>query len=250
MVKVLRRSLVVLLILLLTPVGYNAATYNDAGVRWYEASLARTGLAPDPAIEPRAVVQVYAARAFGWRGIFAVHTWIVTKRPGEGAYTRYDVVGWGGGRTIRINRHAPDAEWFGSRPRLLVDRRGPEAAALIPRIEAAVESYPFPETYQSWPGPNSNTFVAHVGRSVPELGLDLPANAIGKDYLPLTDPLATAPSGDGVQFSLLGTLGILAAPAEGVEVNLLGLSVGLDFTPFSLRLPALGRWVPGERAAL
>ncbi|HEY2990286.1 MAG TPA: DUF3750 domain-containing protein, partial [Candidatus Binatia bacterium] len=37
------------------------------------------GIAPDPARTPEAVVQVYAARALNWRGIFGVHTWIATK---------------------------------------------------------------------------------------------------------------------------------------------------------------------------
>ena len=41
-----------------------------------------------------AIVQVYAAPTYGWRGYFAVHPWIIYKRRGETAYTRYDVVGW------------------------------------------------------------------------------------------------------------------------------------------------------------
>ena len=34
---------------------------------------------------------------------------------------------------------------------------------MIARIEAAVAAYPYPTTYRSWPGPNSNTF-AWIGR--------------------------------------------------------------------------------------
>src|SRR3546814_9271983 len=111
-----------------------------------------------------------------------MHTWIVTKPAEDDAYTRWDVVGWGGGRVVRRDYASPDAMWYGHHPRLLVDLRGPEAAALIPAIEAAVESYPHADRYRSWPGPNSNTFVAHVGRSVPGLRLDLPPTAIGKDF--------------------------------------------------------------------
>ncbi|NDA85703.1 MAG: DUF3750 domain-containing protein, partial [Burkholderiaceae bacterium] len=33
----------------------------------------------------------------------------------------------------------------------------------------AVQSYPYADSYTMWPGPNSNTFTAHVGREVPEL---------------------------------------------------------------------------------
>ena len=50
-----------------------------------------------------------------------------------------------------------------------------------------------------------------------------------------------APSGTGGQASLLGILGILAAAEEGVEVNLLGLSLGMDGTSPALRLPGLSR---------
>ena len=49
------------------------------GVPWYEARRDPTGLAPDPAATEEAVVQVYAARAVAWRGVFSVHTWIAVK---------------------------------------------------------------------------------------------------------------------------------------------------------------------------
>src|SRR2546423_575842 len=60
------------------------------GVPWYEARRDPTGLAPDPAGTPEAVVQVYAARAVSWRGVVAVHTWIAVKPTGAGRYTRYE----------------------------------------------------------------------------------------------------------------------------------------------------------------
>ncbi len=71
--------------------------------------------------------------------------------------------------------------------------------------------------------------------------LDLPANAIGKDYQPLSSALGRAPSGSGVQASLFGLLGVIVAPEEGLEVNLLGLSLGVDVAEPALRLPGLGR---------
>ena len=42
----------------------------------------------------------------------------------------------------------------------------------LDQVEAAVKTYPYPDRYRSWPGPNSNTFLAHIGRAVPELRLD------------------------------------------------------------------------------
>jgi hypothetical protein len=34
-----------------------------------------------------------------------------------------------------------------------------------------------------WPGPNSNSFVAWIALEVPDLGLDLPAKAIGQGWM-------------------------------------------------------------------
>ncbi|MCB1967833.1 MAG: DUF3750 domain-containing protein, partial [Candidatus Accumulibacter sp.] len=65
--------------------------------------------------------------------------------------------------------------------------------------------------------------------------------AIGKDYLPEAALFASAPSGGGFQFSLLGLLGVTIAAEEGVELNLLGLSAGIDLSPPAIKLPGLGR---------
>jgi hypothetical protein len=119
--------------------------------------------------------------------------------------------------------------------------------ALIDRVDAAVQAYPYPSTYRTWPGPNSNTFTAFVGRAVPELRLDLPPTAVGKDFLPGGAPAALAPSGTGVQLSLLGLAGVLIGWEEGIEVNLLGLTFGLDLNRPALKLPGLGRLgIPAE----
>ena len=187
---------------------------------------------------------MYAARTVGWRGVLAVHTWIALKPANAAEYTRYEVVGWGVDRgvpAVRVNRAGPDNYWFGSRPDLLVDRRGDGVDALIGKVEAAVAAYPYPTSYRTWPGPNSNTFVAYVGRSVPELRLDLPPTAIGKDFLAGAALAGRSPSGTGAQISLLGLFGVLAAWEEGIEVNLLGLSFGIDVKDVALKLPIAGR---------
>ena len=239
-----RRPLLALLLLAVLAAAPGCAVFERVGKSWWELSRESSGQAPDPAVTPDAVVQIYGARAVGWRGVFAVHTWIVLKRSGAAVYTRYEVMGWGvdrGSPAVRVNRTGPDNYWFGARPDLLVDRRGPEVDALIERIEAAVKSYPYPASYRTWPGPNSNTFTAHVGRAVPDLRLDLPPTAIGKDFLPGGAVAGAAPSGTGVQISLLGLAGVLAGWEEGVEVNVLGLIVGVDVNRPALKLPLVGR---------
>ena len=209
---------------------------------WRTAPRHSAGIAPDPAALARvAIVQVYFAATYGWRGVFAGHPWIIFKRSGETAFTRYEVVGWRGGPVVQRNYALPDGLWYGAVPALLADHRGEGVDALIDQVETAVRSYPYVDTYRSYPGPNSNTFIAHIGREVPALRLDLPATAIGKDYRPVSDPVGISPSGNGWQFSLLGLLGLSVGVEEGVEFNLLGLNFGLDFNRPALRLPIVGR---------
>ena len=210
---------------------------------WRSASNAPAGLAPDPATTLEAVVQVYAARTWGWKGSFGVHTWVAVKPPEAKNYTVYEVIGWRlrwSGTSLAVTERAPDAHWYGNAPELLAEKRGAEAEALIPRIEAAIRAYPYANEYSVWPGPNSNTFTAWVSRAVPELKLDLPPTAIGKDFLG-DRIVASAPSGSGFQLSLAGLFALTASGVEGLEVNLLGLTFGID--PFSpaLKLPLVGR---------
>ena len=173
-----------------------------------------------------------------------MHTWIVVKPAAASAYRRYEVIGWGvdrGAPAVRVDRAGPDNYWFGSRPELLVDARGDGVDALVTRVEAAVARYPYPATYRTWPGPNSNTFIAWIGREVPELRLQLPPTAIGKDYLPNGAPVGVTPGGRGGQLSLLGVAGVLAGWDEGLEVNVLGLTFGIDVRAPALKLPLAGR---------
>lgn len=227
------------------------AALERVGQPWWEGRRDSSHQAPDPAGSPDAVLQVYAARAVGWRGVAAVHTWVALKPAKAQAYTRYEVMGWGvgnGAPALRVNRAGPDDYWFGSRPELVVDRRGGGVDRLIARVEAAIRSYPYLGRYHTWPGPNSNTFVAYLGRAVPELRLDMPANAIGKDFIPGGMPVGRSPSGTGVQLSLFGLLGVLAGVEEGLELNVLSLTFGVDVIHPALKLPVVGRLGVSRRA--
>lgn len=214
------------------------------------ADRSSAGIAPLAESTPEAVVQVYSARALNWRGIFGVHTWIATKAENAGEYLVHHVIGWRVYRGLPAVLSAPgipDGRWFGNEPTLLAELRGEEAAKAIPKIIAAIDAYPYPNEYTLWPGPNSNTFTAHIGRQVPELRLDLPVTAIGKDY-PINGSLVDrTPSGTGYQVSILGLLGVAMAREEGFEINLLGFTFGVDFYKPALKLPFIGRLGVGER---
>ena len=193
-------------------------------------------------------MQVYAARTIGWRGYASVHTWIATKSTGAAAFTVYEVFGFQldrVGTAVRISERAPDGRWYGSMPQVLADVRGSGVDAIIARIRAAAAAYPYAKTYHAWPGPNSNTFTAWVLRAVPELRVDLPAHAIGKDFLGWV-PVASTPSGTGVQFNLAGLAGVMVGGEEGIEFNVIGLSFGVNPKRLALKLPLVGNL--GDRA--
>jgi Protein of unknown function (DUF3750) len=232
-------------LLLLPPVLFAIAyvDHDTAGENWRRASRAPVGLAPNPATTREAVVQVYAARAVSWRGYFGVHTWIAAKPTGADRYAVYEVLSWNlrrRGSAVEVSNRAPDARWFGAEPELLADLRGDGADETIARIEAAVADYPYADRYHVWPGPNSNTFTAYVLRAVPELRADMPPTAIGKDYLG-ADFVARTPSGTGGQLSVFGLFGVLAGLEEGLEVDVLGLTFGIDPNQASIKLPLAGR---------
>jgi hypothetical protein len=241
-----RRKIFLGLLLLLCIAGGARVIAQD----WRTASREPVGLAPDPKAVSEAVVQVYGARTLGFKGLFGVHTWVAVKPTAAKDWTVYEVIGWRlrwGESIVVVRNRAPDGRWFGSEPELYAEKRGAGVDELIRRIDKAARDYPYAHEYTMWPGPNSNTFTAWITRRVPELEADLPATAIGKDYLG-GSIVGTAPSGRGVQLSLAGLLGVSASGVEGLELNVLGLSFGVG--PSGLKLPLIGRIGPSRVAAV
>lgn len=151
-----------------------------------EPDPAGEALAPDPAIHTDAVIQVYGADVWGFRGNFAIHTWVAVKGRDEPGYTIYQVIGWRqrrGRPVLSVSEGNPARPWFGSPAVLLHERRGPGTEALVESVRAAVAAYPFANDYSMWPGPNSNSFTSWIGLQVPGLGLELPAKAIGQSWM-------------------------------------------------------------------
>lgn len=215
----------------------------DFKADWRTANRQSAHLAPDPEKTHDAVIQVYAARAYNWRGLLSVHTWITVKPKNAEHYTVYQVIGWrllGGLPVLMAEHDIPDRYWFNHKPEIIFDLRGNKADVCIEKIAAAVKLYPY-ASYAVWPGPNSNTLPAYIARQVPELRLALPSNAIGKDFLPFSTFFAAAPSGTGYQFSLFGILGIMLAKVEGLEINILGLVYGISPLQRVIKLPGIGQ---------
>ena len=243
--RIVFRLIVIIFGLYIAPVGCMVINhYSSDGGSSRTVNRGSTHQAPDANLD-EAVIQVYAARAARWRGALGVHTWIATKRTDERRYTRLEVIGYRaywGGDAVRIRTGTPDGMWFGSRPTLLREIRGDSSVDdMIDILHEAAIDYPYNDYYRVWPGPNSNTFVAHLASKVPELRLELPSTAIGKDYLVGGAVFGKTPSGVGVQLSALGYAGVLAGIEEGIEINLLGLTAGIDLLPPAIKLPGLGR---------
>lgn len=219
-------------------------SFLQSGRNWAEASRESVGIAPDPKSEKRAIVQIYAARAHGWRGNYAVHTWIATKDKDADHYLVYQVVGWRSRRglpVVGVERDLPDRKWFDHPPELLFELKGPDAETMIPRLQQAAKDYPYQNFYRLWPGPNSNSFIAFMIRHTPGISLELPSHAIGKDWIDDGKFFARSESGTGYQLSLYGLLGATVGLAEGIEVNILGLCFGVDIARPALKLPFIGR---------
>ena len=211
---------------------------------WQTADRSSAHIAPDPDQVHEAIVQVYSARAFNWRGILAVHTWIATKSENAAEYFVYQKIGWRRWQGLPVvvsEPDIPDRLWYGVTPEIILDLRGPEAVKAIAGILKAVETYPYKHQYQMWPGPNSNTFIAYIYRLVPEMNKDLPTTAIGKDFLPNGDIIASAPSKTGLQVSVFGLIGFTAALEEGIELNIFGMTFGIDPIDLAIKLPGIGQ---------
>jgi Protein of unknown function (DUF3750) len=233
------------LLLLFVPIGVSATNYylknKNSTVSWFDADRSSAGVLPRVADHPDALVRVFAARTVRWRGIVAVHSWIVVKEKGAAKFSRYDYTAWG--EPIRVNGFVADGRWFGQVPEVVFAADGERAALLIPKIKGAIENYKYRNLgdYRAWPGPNSNTFVAAIIDAVPGMQAVLPPTAIGKDFPYDGGWFGVTPSGTGLRATLGGYLGVTVGWLEGFEINFLGAVLGLDIRRPAIKIPGIGR---------
>lgn len=234
--------IVFIILTLIGPIWVFLTDNIEFGADYLTANRESSHLTPEAHVISDAVIQVYAARAFNWRGIFALHTWIAVKPKNAKQYTVYQIIGWRYFRNLpalSIEADIPDRIWFNQKPKIIYEIRGVNAEKLIPKINEAANRYPYANNYVTWPGPNSNTFVAYIARAIPEMKLALPSNAIGKDFTG-NHILIRAPSGTGYQLTIFGCFGIMLALKEGFEINLLGFVYGISPAMLTIKLPAIG----------
>lgn len=241
--NLIRILLLAILVVYLLPALASAGLWyvKERPESWRNADWSSSGVLPKATADGEAAIYVLSAATGGLKGAVASHAWIVTKQAGDRVYNRYDKVGWG--TPIRRNMREADGAWYSNRPNIVVAITGAEAARLIPQVEAAIQSYPYatPGAYRIWPGPNSNTFVAHVLRTVPDLGAVLPPDAVGRDYLPEGRLFSVDADGRDIHATLYGLLGISAGVRSGFELHFMGLVAGVDVARPALKIPAFGR---------
>jgi Protein of unknown function (DUF3750) len=225
--KILKWFALFVVFTILVPIAIGASLGYARGwpENWKVASWASSGLLPEAASVKPARVMILATRTGRWKSIFAEHMSLLLKPEGEGQWTRYDVVGWG--KPVRKNAYAADALWYGNQPRVIYMLDGDAADQLIPSIEQSIARYPFRKagSYTVWPG----------------LDAELPPVAVGKDWLGSGFGTGVAPSKTGYSFSISGVIGGTLALEEGLELHLLGSTIGIDPNDLAIKLPALGK---------
>ncbi|WP_182084982.1 DUF3750 domain-containing protein [Aureimonas sp. ME7] len=237
--RVLRILLLVLIVVYLLPAGLSLLLWKlgEHPSSWREADWSSAAVLPAPTASQEAAVYILAARTGGLKGALSEHSWVVLKPAGARTYERFDKVGWGS--PIRRNGYAADGRWYSNTPRIVAELQGRAAETAIPQIRAAIDDYPFAARggYRIFPGPNSNSFVAHVLRNVPSLGAVLPPAAVGRDF-PVDGKLL---SFDGeFRASLFGYAGVAVGATSGLEVQILGLVAGVDPFRGLLKVPGFG----------
>ena len=242
MIRLLRRTALFIFVVFIAPALATIAWWaaSDRPHSWSAADWSSSGTLPRADEDGEAAIYLMAARTGGLKGALAVHSWIVWKEPGAREYTRYDKLGWGS--PVRRNHRPADGRWYSNTPQIVHAVTGPDAARLIPRFQRAIESYPYAMNgdYRLWPGPNSNSFIAHLLREVPEFGATMPPNATGRDFAP--GPLAIDWTVDGrdLHVTFGGFAGLAIGANSGFELHFLGLVAGIDPSRPALKIPALG----------
>jgi hypothetical protein len=160
----------------------------------------------------------------------ARHPWFAVRKAGEKDWRIYEV-GGGGRETDPFHDHSPYGE-----PILHGLWRGEEAeraASCIEKVGPGIK-HDIERHYFLVPGPNSNTFGDVVLRLC-GLHASLPATSVGKDY---RGWFGVNWSSEGTGFQVeTAILGFKLGLKEGVEIHVLGLSVGVDLWPPAIIVP-------------
>ena len=182
-----------------------------------------------PANDETTVALLTGALGHPMDGI-ARHPWFAVRHKGELEWRVFEV-GGSGRESDPFHRHEPYLDpilhkvWRGD--------EGERAAACVERVGPPIKE-DIERHYFLVPGPNSNTFGDRVLRAC-KLSASLPATAIGKDWRGAIGAGVTSER-TGIQIET-AVLGFKIGLKEGVEVHVLGLSIGVDLWPPAILIP-------------
>lgn len=158
----------------------------------------------------------------------ARHPWFAVRRRGEQVWRVYEVPSIGTSRDP-FRAHRP----YGN-PIVHKVWRGAEAERGADCLEREAPRWIAALDYRFYPGPNSNTFGDVMLRKC-KLRASLPSTAVGKNWRGWFGAGVTS-EGTGVQLET-PFVGLKLGLKEGVELHVLGLSIGIDLWPPAIILP-------------
>lgn len=208
----------------------------------FAASCATRPSALQPTPQPVVVVKTaHLPSGEAWLSMWADHAWIDISV--DGAWKRVEIRSRTSG--VRVQDLSVDAafadERWGRDVHVVTTYRGAEAERIGLAILAEAMRYPRSDDYRAYPGPNSNTFVVWLSHRIPGFALELYPTALGKDY-PGWFHAGISTTRTGVQVDT-AVVGAQVGLKEGVELHLLGLTLGVGLWPPQLKLPLL-RGIP------
>lgn len=172
-----------------------------------------------------------------WVSRSAEHTWFDYKT--DQGWTRIEVISKHSGVAVHsiLSSNGYSNERWTRNVHVVAHYRGQKARAFAEQLHEIAPEYPFEDSYQAWPGPNSNTFVEWCCAEIDGLHAELYPNAVGKDHTKWID-VGLSNTGTGVELHTY-LLALQLGLNEGVEVSLLGLTLGVALWPPRLKLPLL-----------
>jgi len=160
----------------------------------------------------------------------ARHPWFAVRKAGEKEWRVYEV-GGGGTETDPFRSHSP----YGN-PILHKVWRGAEADAAAACLAkyGGDEREHIEHDYVFYPGPNSNTYGDVMLRKC-GLHASLPSTSVGKDWRGWIGG-GVSSEGTGLQLET-PVVGLKVGLKEGIELHVIGLSIGIDLWPPAIILP-------------
>jgi len=158
----------------------------------------------------------------------ARHPWFAVRRKGEQEWRVYEVP------RVGVERDPFRSHATYGRPIVHKVWRGAEAERGADCLEREASRWIGALDYRFYPGPNSNTFGDVMMRKC-GLRASLPSTSVGKDWRGWIGGGVTS-EGTGLQLET-PFIGVKLGLKEGIELHVLGLSIGIDLWPPAIILP-------------